>query len=54
LTVVGAPVWTRGKLSHAIVAVGLGSALRRNSLPKLQKALVSAAGSLTDQLRGEV
>jgi DNA-binding IclR family transcriptional regulator len=54
LTVVAAPVWTRDKLSHAIVAVGLGSALRRNALPKLQKSLVSVAGMLTDQLRGEV
>jgi DNA-binding IclR family transcriptional regulator len=54
LTVVGAPVWTCGKLSHVIVAVGLGSVLRRNALPKLQKALVSTARSLTDQLGGEL
>jgi DNA-binding IclR family transcriptional regulator len=54
LTVVGAPVWTRGKLSHALVAVGLSSALKRNGLPKLQKALVSTARILTNQLRGEV
>ena len=53
LTVVGAPVWTRGKLSHAVVAVGLGGALRRTAFPKLQKSLVSIARVLTDQLRGE-
>jgi DNA-binding IclR family transcriptional regulator len=53
LTVVGTPVWTRGKLSHALVAVGPGSALRRNGLPRLQKTLLSSARILTDQLRGE-
>jgi DNA-binding IclR family transcriptional regulator len=52
LTVIGAPVWTRGTLSHVIVAVGLGSALRRNALPKLQRALISHARVLTEQLRG--
>ena len=50
LTVIGAPVWTRGKLSHALVAVGTSSALKRNGLPTLQKALVFAAQTLTDQL----
>jgi DNA-binding IclR family transcriptional regulator len=54
LTVVGAPVWTRGKLSHALVTVGLGGALKRNNLSKLQKTLVSAARALTAQLQGEV
>ena len=54
LTVVGAPVWTRGKLSHALVAVGLGGALRRSNLSKLSKTLVSTAKSLTAQLHGEI
>lgn len=54
LTVVGAPVWTRGKLSHALVAVGLGGALRRGNLSKLPKTLVSAAKALTAQLHGEI
>ena len=53
LTVVGAPVWTRGKLSHALVAVGPGSALKRSGQPKLQKILMSTARILTDQLRGD-
>lgn len=54
LTVVGAPVWTRGKLSHALVAVGLGGALRRSNLSKLSKTLVSTAKALTAQLHGEI
>lgn len=54
LTVVGVPVWTRGKLSHALVAVGLGAALRRNGFSKLQKTLLSTAKMLTAQLHGEI
>jgi DNA-binding IclR family transcriptional regulator len=54
LTVLGAPVWTRGKLSHALVAVGLGGALRRGNLSKLSKTLVSTAKALTAQLHGEI
>lgn len=55
VTVVAAPVWrARGKLGHALVAISIGSALRRNGLPALQDALVSAAGTLSNQLCGEV
>ena len=55
VTVVAAPVWkTPGKLSHALVAIGIGSALKRNGLPALQHALVSAARTLSNQLCGEV
>jgi DNA-binding IclR family transcriptional regulator len=55
VTVVAAPVWkTRAKLSHALVAIGIGSALRRNGLPALQDALLSAAQTLSGQLCGEV
>jgi DNA-binding IclR family transcriptional regulator len=54
LTVVGVPVWTCGKLSHVLVAVGLESVLRRNGLPRLQKALVSTARTVTDQLSGDI
>jgi len=55
VTVVAAPVWkTRAKLSHALVAIGIGSALRRNGLPELQDALLSAAQTLSNQLCGEV
>ena len=55
VTVVAAPVWkTRAKLSHALVAIGLESALRRGGLPALQDTLVSAAQTLSNQLCGEV
>jgi DNA-binding IclR family transcriptional regulator len=55
VTVVAAPVWkARAKLSHALVAIGIGSGLRRNGLPALQDTLVSAAQLLSNQLCGEV
>jgi DNA-binding IclR family transcriptional regulator len=54
VTVVAAPVWrTRAKLSHALVAIGIGSAVRRNGLPKLQESLLSASRVLSNQLCGE-
>ena len=53
VTVVAAPVWkTRATLSHALVAIGIGSALRRG-LPALQDELRSAAEILSKQLSGE-
>ena len=55
VTVVAAPVWkTRAKLSHALVAIGIGSALNRTGLPALQDALLSAAQTLSNQLSGEL
>jgi DNA-binding IclR family transcriptional regulator len=55
VTVVAAPVWkTRSKLSHALVAIGIGSALKRTGLVELQAALLSAAQTLSNQLCGEV
>jgi DNA-binding IclR family transcriptional regulator len=55
VTVVAAPVWrTRGKLSHALVAIGIGSALRRNGLLGLQEAMLTAARTLSNQLTGEL
>jgi DNA-binding IclR family transcriptional regulator len=55
VTVVAAPVWkSRETLSHALVAVGIGKALRRARLPALQNALLSAARTLTNQLCGEL
>lgn len=55
VTVLAAPVWKlRGRPSHALVAIGLGSALRRGGLPELQDALLSAARTLSGQLGGEV
>jgi len=54
VTVVAAPVWkTRGTLSHALVALGVGSALRAG-LPALQAALLSAAETVSHQLCGEL
>jgi len=54
VTVVAAPVWrTRGKLGHALVAIGIGNALKRTGLPALQSALLSAAQSLSNQLAGD-
>lgn len=55
VTVVAAPVWrTRAKLSHALVAIGIGSALKRTGLPALQHALLAAAQTMSNQLCGEV
>lgn len=55
VTVVAAPVWkTRDKLSHALVAIGLGSNLRRTGLPSLQDALLKSAQTLSNQLSGEL
>jgi DNA-binding IclR family transcriptional regulator len=52
VTLLGAPVWTRDQLSHTLVAVCLGSALKRKGFPKLQKALLSGAQTLSEQLGG--
>lgn len=54
VTVVATPVWkSRAKLSHALVAIGIGSAVRRAGLPALQDAMRSAAETLSNQLCGE-
>lgn len=54
VTVVAAPVWkARANLSHALVAIGIGSTLRQTGLPALQDALVRAAQTLSIQLGGE-
>jgi DNA-binding IclR family transcriptional regulator len=54
MTVVAAPVWkTRAKLSHALVAIGIGSALKRAKLPALQDALLAAAKTLSNRLCGD-
>jgi DNA-binding IclR family transcriptional regulator len=55
VTVVAAPVWkARGRPSHALVAIGIGSALRRNGLDGLGEALLGAARTLSVQLGGEM
>jgi DNA-binding IclR family transcriptional regulator len=54
VTVVAAPVWRApGKLSHALVAVGIGGALKRSGLAELQDTLLSAARTLSQQLGGD-
>jgi DNA-binding IclR family transcriptional regulator len=58
VTVLAAPVWknpnsdNRGRPSHALVAIGIGAALRRNGLAELEIALVAAARMVTEQLGG--
>jgi DNA-binding IclR family transcriptional regulator len=55
VTVIAAPVWkTRAKLSHALVAMGISSSLKRAGLPALQKALLASAQTLSNQLSGEI
>lgn len=57
VTVIAAPVWKNGreeggKPSHALVAIGIGSAMRGEALPRLKDALLNAARSLSDQMSG--
>jgi DNA-binding IclR family transcriptional regulator len=54
VTVVAAPVWrSRAKLTHALVAIGIGSTPRRGGLEALQNALLSSAQAVSQQLCGE-
>lgn len=53
VTVLAAPVWKgRGRPSHALVAIGVGAALR-GKRDELEPALLAAARSLTEQMGGE-
>jgi DNA-binding IclR family transcriptional regulator len=53
VTVVAAPVWrSRAQLSHALVAIGIGSAIKRAGLPALENELRSAAEALSNQFSG--
>ncbi|MET0269943.1 MAG: IclR family transcriptional regulator [Sphingomonas sp.] len=55
VTVVAAPVWKgAGRPSHALVAIGLGSAMRRGGLTDLAEALLGGARSLSARLSGGV
>src|SRR3990167_2830542 len=55
VTVVAAPVWkTRDMLSHALVAIGISSSLKRTGLPELQDALLKSAQTLSNQLSGDI
>lgn len=52
VTVIAAPVWKGRRtsaLSHALVAIGIGAALR-SELPRLKNALKVAARSLSEQM----
>ena len=53
ITVVAAPVWkAAGSPSHALVAIGIGSALKRSGVSALAEALVSGARGLSEQMGG--
>lgn len=53
VTVVAAPVWKQeGRPSHALIAIGIGSAMRGEALPRLKETLLGAARSLTEQMSG--
>lgn len=53
VTVVAAPVWkTPGRPTHALVAIGIGAALRGERLRELEQSLLEAGRSLTEQLSG--
>lgn len=53
VTVLAAPVWSaHERPGHAIVALGIGSALRAQGLAPLQEALVAGAATLSQRLGG--
>ncbi len=53
VTVLAAPVWkTPNKLSHALVALGIGGAMQGEKMAALQQDLLSTAQSLSQQLSG--
>jgi len=55
VTVIAAPVWkSRDKLSHALVAIGISSAMQRTGLDALQQSLLASARTLSNQLCGEI
>lgn len=53
VTVIAAPVWkARGRPSHALVAIGLGAALKRAGQDELEQDLLVSAKALTEQMGG--
>lgn len=53
VSVLAAPVWKApGQLSHALVAIGIGSAVQRAGTADLGRALADAAQLLSNQLSG--
>lgn len=54
VTVIAAPIWRGpGQPSHALIAIGVGSALSSRRAD-LEPAMLAAARSLTEQMGGEV
>ncbi len=55
VTVLAAPVWkASGQMSHALVALGIGSALQRTGLAELQARMLADSRSLSRQLSGDL
>ena len=53
VTVLAAPVWkSGGRPSHALVAIGIGSALKRGGMEELAAALVNGARGVSGQMGG--
>lgn len=53
VTVIAAPIWKKpGRPSHALVAVGIGSAMKPSGRAELYAALLAAARGLTQQISG--
>ncbi len=54
VSVVAAPVWDAGrKFNHAIVAIGIGNALRRGDTESFYQSMLRGARTLSNQLSGE-
>jgi hypothetical protein len=54
VTVVAALVWDAGgRLEHALVAIGIGGALRRNGFGALQQDVLASARIISRRLAGE-
>lgn len=57
VTVIAAPVWKGGREeggrpSHALVAIGIGGAVRGEGLPRIKGVLQNSARMLSDQMSG--
>lgn len=53
ISVLAVPVWkSPGQLGHALVALGVGSAMKRSGLENMEAGLLDAADSISSQLLG--
>ena len=53
ISVLAAPVWkSPGQLGHALVALGVGSAIKRSGLENMEAGLLGAAENISGQLSG--